>query len=499
MFGRAPTAPAGTAFELEAVYAAIKRSQAVIEFTPDGEILTANELFLNVMGYRLEEIVGKHHSLFADPAYTRSPAYKQFWETLRRGEFQAAEYKRIGKGGKEVWIQASYNPIFDPRGQVVKVIKFATDVTEQKLRNADYQGQIEAIGKSQAVIEFNMDGTIRTANENFLGAMGYSLAEIQGKHHRMFVDPAYAKSGEYAAFWETLRRGEYQAAEYKRIGKGGREVWIQASYNPILDLNGAPVKVVKYATDITDQVHRREQRSAAMKAIDADLSTISAELSGVNGLIDGAASAATQTSANVQAVASAVEEMTASIQEISAQVSRSNKVAGEAVSQSRESNQAISQLSQSAQRIGDVVKLITDIAAQTNLLALNATIEAARAGEAGKGFAVVASEVKNLAGQTAKATDEISAQIQSVQEATQHSVQAIEAVTRTIEGISEIVNSIAAAVEEQSTVTGDISANMQTASDGVDEIARNSADIAEAVRKVEGSAKQLKDASAKIA
>ena len=234
--------------------AAANRSQAVIEFNMDGTIITANANFLGALGYSLGEIVGKNHSMFVEPSERDSAAYREFWSALNRGEYQAAEYKRIGKGGKEVWIQASYNPIFDEKGKPFKVVKFATDVTAQKLKNADLAGQIEAIGKAQAVIEFNMDGTIVTANANFLGALGYSLAEIKGKHHSMFVDSSERDGVAYREFWAALNRGEYQAAEYKRIGKGGKEVYIQASYNPILDLNGKPFKVVKYATDVTKQV-----------------------------------------------------------------------------------------------------------------------------------------------------------------------------------------------------------------------------------------------------
>jgi len=232
---------------------AIGKSQGVIEFNMDGSIITANENFLNVMGFTLDEIQGKHHSMFAEPSYAASAEYKAFWEKLNRGEYDAAEYKRIGKGGKEVWIQASYNPIADLNGKYFKVVKYATDVTEAKLKNADFSGQLDAISKSQAVIEFNMDGTILTANDNFLNTVGYTLAEIQGKHHSMFAQTDYASSAEYRAFWERLNCGEFDAGEYKRIGKGGKEVWIQASYNPIIDLNGEPFKVVKYATDITGQ------------------------------------------------------------------------------------------------------------------------------------------------------------------------------------------------------------------------------------------------------
>ncbi|MCH7686381.1 MAG: PAS domain-containing protein, partial [Planctomycetes bacterium] len=238
---------------LAAEIQAIGKAQAVIEFNLDGTIVTANDNFLSVLGYTLPEIKGKHHRMFVEPTYAASQEYKAFWEKLGRGEFDSGEYKRLAKGGKELWLKASYNPILDSAGKPFKVVKYATDVTEQKLKNADFQGQIEAISKAQAVIEFNMDGTIITANDNFLGALGYTLDEVQGKHHSMFVDAAFAASAEYKAFWEKLNRGEYEAGEYKRIGKGGKEVWIQASYNPILDLNGKPFKVVKYATDVTEQ------------------------------------------------------------------------------------------------------------------------------------------------------------------------------------------------------------------------------------------------------
>src|SRR5579871_3636563 len=258
--------------------AAISKAQAVIEFNMDGTVITANPNFLNALGYTLEEVKGKHHSMFVDEAYKQSPAYKEFWAKLNRGEYDAAEYKRIGKQGREVWIQASYNPILDLDGKPFKVVKYATDVTRQKLLNADYQGQMAAISKAQAVIEFNMDGTVITANDNFLNALGYSLDEIKGKHHSLFVEEAYRQSSDYTEFWTKLRRGEYQAAEYKRIGKGGREVWIQASYNPILDLNGKPFKVVKYATDITPQKNAVNAMMAdammlSQAAVDGKLST----------------------------------------------------------------------------------------------------------------------------------------------------------------------------------------------------------------------------------
>jgi methyl-accepting chemotaxis protein len=246
--------------DLEARVSALDKSQAVIEFKMDGTIVTANENFLNVTGYRLDEIRGRHHSLFVDQAFKDSAEYRRFWENLNAGQYQAAEYKRLGKGGREVWLQASYNPIFDANGKPCGVVKYATDISAQKKALEEYnvtvrdlESKVNALDKSQAVIEFKMDGTIVSANDNFLNVLGYRLEEIQGKHHSIFVEPDYKNSLDYRQFWETLNAGQYQAAEYKRIAKGGREIWIQGSYNPVCDSNGKPYKVVKYATDITEQ------------------------------------------------------------------------------------------------------------------------------------------------------------------------------------------------------------------------------------------------------
>lgn len=245
-----------TGWSLEAAELdSILRSEAVIEFDLDGKVITANAIFLSVMGYSLEEIQGRHHSLFVDPTYSTSYEYREFWASLNRGEFRTEEFKRLAKGGREVWLAASYKPVLDKAGKPIRVIKIAHDVSVAKQQNADFQGQLAAINKSQATIEFNLDGTIRTANENFLATLGYSLDEIKGKHHCMFVDTAHANSIEYRAFWDSLREGKFQAGEFKRVGKGGKEVWIQATYNPVLDSSGRPFKVVKFATDITQQKH----------------------------------------------------------------------------------------------------------------------------------------------------------------------------------------------------------------------------------------------------
>ncbi len=247
--------------------AAINRSQAVISFKMDGTILTANENFLKVMGYRLDEIQGRHHSMFAAAGVADSQSYRDFWSRLNAGQFDAGEYKRIGKGGKEVWIQASYNPIMGEDGRPVKVVKFATDITADKLRNADFEGQLAAIDKAQAVIEFGLDGRILTANRNFLATLGYDLSEVKGQHHGMFVEPAYRDSLEYKQFWDKLGRGEYDAGRYKRLGKHRKEVWIQASYNPIMDMNGRPFKVVKYATDVTAEVKASNMLKEAVEQV----------------------------------------------------------------------------------------------------------------------------------------------------------------------------------------------------------------------------------------
>ena len=412
--------------------AAMDRAQAVIEFSMDGTIVTANENFLATVGYALAEIQGKHHSMFVVPADRDSAAYREFWAKLNRGQFDAAEYKRIGKGGKEIWILATYNPILDETGKPFKVVKFATDITEQKLKAADNDGQIDAIKKSQAVIEFNMDGTIRWANENFCNALGYTLAEIQGKHHGMFVEQKERDAPAYREFWEALNHGQYQAAEYKRLAKGGREIWIQASYNPILDLNGKPFKVVKYATDITAQAVGRKKAENARSLIES--------------------------------VAAGSEEMSASIREISETMSKSRETATMATERVAAADAQAQRLNDAAEAMGGIVELIGNITGQINLLALNATIESARAGEAGRGFAVVASEVKNLANQAKGATDTISKEIESLNDVASGVSTSLADIKTSIAAVNEFIASTAAAVEEQSIVTQDMSSNMQRAS-----------------------------------
>ena len=500
------TAAVARRADLEGQLAAIGKAQAKIEFTLDGKVLDANENYLKLFGYTLDEIRGKHHGIFVDPDYFNSPAYQVFKEKLGRGEYDAGHYKRIGKGGKELWIQASYNPIFDMNGKPFKVVEYATDITAEKLKSADFEGQLAAIGKAQAVIEFTPDGKVLDANENYLKLFGYALDEIRGQHHGIFVDPDYFNSPAYQVFKEKLGRGEYDAGHYKRIGKGGKELWVEASYNPIFDMNGKPFKVVEYAIDITEQVTMATQVKGIADSVAATATEMRATAESMSATAEETtrqatevAAAAEQASSNVQTVASAGEEMSASINEISRQVSESTNIAKHAVKEVEATNSAIRNLAEAAQKIGDVVGLIREIAGKTNLLALNATIEAARAGEAGKGFAVVASEVKALAGQTAKATEEISGLIGGMQTATTESVGAIQGIATVISRTADISTTIAAAVEEQTATTRDISRNVSQAAVGAQHVSHSIVTVNDAAVKTGKASTDVAAASGELA
>jgi methyl-accepting chemotaxis protein len=746
--------------------AAIKKTQIVVEYGMDGTITDVNENFLKALGYTREDIVGKDAAVFIDPELIKGGQYEELWAKLRKGYGYHGEGKRVARNGAAVWMRCSYTPILDVSGKPYKVVNYCTDITAQKVSDADYQGQVAAIDKSQATIAFKMDGTVITANENFLKALGYTLEEIKGKHHSMFVDEAYRQSPEYREFWVRLNRGEYQAAQYKRIGKGGREVWIQASYNPILDLDGKPCKVVKYATDISEQKqaldamlvdaamlskaavegklstradaskHQGDYRkvvqgvndtldavigplNVAAKYVDdiskgqipgkitdnyngdfniikqnlnrcidvvtalvadsvmlskaavegklatradaskhqgdyrkivqgvndtldavigplnvsakyvdeiskgaipakitdnynGDFNTIKQNLNqcieavnalvsdavmlgkaavegrlsrradasrhqgdyrnivqGVNETLDAVikpvqeagsvlkkvadgdltvrvmgeyqgdhaeikqninamsdrlqismrsiaqnaqslasaseeltansqqmsanaeetsaqanvvSAGAEQVNTNLQTVATGTEEMSSSIKEIAKNAHESAKVATSAVKVAEDTNRIVAKLGDSSTEIGQVIKVITSIAQQTNLLALNATIEAARAGEAGKGFAVVANEVKELAKQTAKATEDISQKIEAIQGDTKGAVTAISQISEVIRQVNDISNTIATAVEEQNATTNEMARNVGEAARGSGEITKNISGVATAAK-----------------
>ncbi|SAI30318.1 chemotaxis sensory transducer [Bordetella ansorpii] len=378
---------------------AIHRSQAVIEFDLGGHVLAANRHFLDTMGYELDEIIGQHHRMFVDDDVRESEAYAEFWRRLGEGIYDAGRYRRVAHDGHEVWLQASYNPVCDRQGRPVKVVKYATDVTDEQRRNDDAQGQLAAIAKVQAVIEFDLDGIILHANDLFLRAMGYRLDEIVGKHHSMFVQPDERRSAAYADFWRKLGNGAHDAGQYLRIGKDGREVWIEASYNPILDADGRPFKVVKYATDITRRFMAAQTLREAVRGL-----TENAERAGqANQLAVDACRVAEAGGQTVQGVIGAMDAITAS-----------------------------------SRKISDIIGVMDNIAFQTNILALNAAVEAARAGQHGKGFAVVASEVRNLAQSSASAAKEIKSLIQSSRQQVERGAEQVRQAGTTME---EIVSS----------------------------------------------------------
>jgi len=485
----------------------------VIEFNLDGTVITANENFLKALGYRLEEIKGQHHSLFVDPAYRASAEYRQFWRDLNDGKYQAAEYKRIGKGGREVWIQASYNPIFDLNGKPFKVVKFATDISEAKVAAINSQRQIEEINRTQATIEFTNEGVCLTANDNFCNAMGYRVEEIKGKHHSTFVDPVYRDSADYRQFWRDLNDGKFQTAEFKRIGKGGKEVWLQATYNPLFDINGRVHRVVKFAIDITNRKIAEANLKVTIASVSENaqaLSSASEELTAVSQQMSSnseetatqanvVAAASEQVTRNVSTVAASAEEMSASIKEIAKNANDAAKVATDAVKAASDTNKTVAKLGESSIEIGKVIKVITSIAQQTNLLALNATIEAARAGEAGKGFAVVANEVKELAKQTATATEDISQKIEAIQNDTKGAVVAIDQIGKIINQINDIQNTIASAVEEQTATTNEIARNASEAAKGSTEISKNITSVSTAAKNTTEGANNTLSAATELA
>ena len=481
---------------------ALSRSQAVIQFDLAGNILTANENFCRALGYDLKEIAGKHHRIFCDQAYTTSDEYRQFWARLGRGEYDSSSYKRLRKDGGEIWIQASYNPVFRG-GKPYKVIKFATDITAAKMQATEDAAKLDAISRSQAVIEFTPTGEILYANENFCATLGYDFSEIRGKHHRMFCDQAYVQTPAYADFWKSLADGRFISNEFVRYGKGGKEIWIQAAYNPIRDMNGRVYKVVKFATDVTErmsainalggalkaladgdltqnltsafvpsmEVVRRDFNEAvaglheAMRTVETNANAIASGAQEIRSAADDLAKRTEQQAASVEETAAALDEITTTVGDSSRRADEAGTLVAKTRSGAEKSGEvvkkaidAMGQIEQSSREISNIIGVIDDIAFQTNLLALNAGVEAARAGEAGKGFAVVAQEVRELAQRSASAAKDIKALITTSGEQVKSGVALVDETGRALQEIltqvQDVHTNVAAIVEasrEQST------------------------------------------------
>ncbi|WP_430469415.1 methyl-accepting chemotaxis protein [Thalassospira lucentensis] len=475
---------------------ALEYSLAVIEFDMQGKVLRANKNFLSVMEYELSEIVGKPHAIFVPDEIRNSPDYDAFWADLRSGVFKSAAFPRITKTGKRVWIEATYNPVRDKKGNVSKIVKFASDITKRQETLAGFEGKVNAINRSQAMIEFDLSGNILDANQNFLAVMGYQLSEIVGKHHSLFVDPDYARSRDYADFWRELGKGNFASQQFKRFAKGGKEIWIEASYNPIFDANGVPYRVVKYAIDITDQVKLLTDLKVM---IDNNFGEIDQSLGELDQRSNVAFSSCEETSANVQAVAAGAEQLAASISEISRSMAEARASTDQVFEKSISAGASTEKMTEVVSAMSSIIDVIQGIAGQINLLALNATIESARAGEAGKGFAVVANEVKNLANQVAKATEQITGEIEGVQNIAGEVSGVLGSIRSEVEGVLNNVTTISSAVEEQSAVTQEVSSSMQNMATSVERFADSVNFIRDASSLVLGTVGRTRDAALVLA
>ncbi|KTG23355.1 chemotaxis protein [Idiomarina sp. WRN-38] len=373
---------------------AIDSNVARIDFTPQGYVLNANNQFLETMGYGLDDVISKHHKMFCEPSHSSSQAYRTFWQQLAEGKSQHDRFKRIRSNGDIIWLEATYFPVKNEKGEVVFITKIASDVTDEVTALEQQTAINTAINKSMATIEFSPDGVITWANDNFLNTVGYSLSDITGKHHKLFCEQSFYD--ENPSFWRELGKGEFKTGRFKRVSKHGQPVWLEASYNPIFDSNGRVVKVIKFASDITERVLKAQQTTEAAE------------------------------------IAYSTSQQTAMIvKDGKASIDVSVETSNEILTKSQQTDAIIEQLQEQAISIEDIVKTINALAEQTNLLALNAAIEAARAGEHGRGFAVVADEVRNLATRTTQATSEISGVMQ-------RSSEVSEAISLSIDDIQEM-------------------------------------------------------------
>ena len=480
---------------------AIDDNYAIIHFKPDGNIIKANNNFLKAMGYTLDEIVTKHHSMFCDEKFSNTKEYKESWKRLRAGETITAEFQRVKKDGDYIFLRASYMPIFE-NGKVIEIIKLAQDITKNRLRNLHYIGQVKAINKSNAVIEFDMEGKILNVNDNFLSSVGYMKDEVIGKHHSIFCEESYKNSNEYKEFWKKLNRGEFDSGEYLRVGKNGKKVWIQATYNPILDLDGDPFRVVKYAIDITDKKNTmieiekdiNEFRSslnnlsiASTKMLEESKSSMQNSLSVTNSTED--------LNNVILDLSKKIDDMLQSITSISQNAANSEKIASIAKEQSKESAKAMIKLNEESTKISDTISIISQIAFQTNILSLNAAVEAATAGEAGKGFAVVAQEVRNLATRSNEAAKNITSVIELIQSLVKESLNSIHGIDDTIEKINSMSKDISQSMVEQKNTSFELSNSAKQSSYNLNEVSKTMQKVSLSAQETEKEAEITKNSS----
>ncbi|WP_421399740.1 methyl-accepting chemotaxis protein [Agrobacterium fabrum] len=501
--------------DASAVLDALSRSQAIIEFDLTGKILKANDNFCKAVGYQPSEIVGRAHSIFLSSEDAASPEYKAFWAKLSRGEYDQGQYRRQAKNGDEIWIEASYNPVFR-FGKPYKVVKIATDITVIKRKSAEDDGKLAALSRAQAMIEFTPDGKILGANENFLATLGYTAEEIIGKHHSIFCEPAYAQSQDYRDFWKELGKGHFSTGQFMRLGKDNKRVFIQASYNPIIDDRGRVFKVVKFAFDVTDRVHAVEELGAALERLSqcnirvtldkpfvgeferlrqdfnksiAEFQKTLENVLGQTGDLTRSSQEVSEASVNLaersreQAVAleetsAALEEITATVRSSTENMKETRKLVQSARASTVASTEVVERTVDAMQRIetasreiSQIIGVIDEIAFQTNLLALNAGVEAARAGDAGKGFAVVAQEVRELAQRSASAAKEIKALINN-------------SGTEVLEGV-RLVGETGEALKQIDSLVRHIDGNVDTISKAADEQAAGISEINKAVNRLD--------------
>jgi len=502
--------------DVEGQLNAIGRSQGVIELDLEGYIIKVNKTYCDMLGYQEKDLLDNHVSMLLDPTFANSPAYKELWNKLINGAVDSGQYKRIGKGGKEVWIQASYNPIKDENGKIIKIVNYTIDITAEKLMASDNASQIDAINKVQGVIEFDTTGKIIAVNDNFAAVTGYRKEEIIGNHHSMFVDAAYKASAEYKKFWEDLASGATNEGQYRRFAKGGKEIWIQALYAPILDLNGKPHKVMKFATDITEQYNSARVLERAVEesqgiiesakagdltsrvSLEGKTGAIASLCDGINALMDkmteviaqvreagetintasneiatgnnDLSSRTEQQASSLEETASSMEELASTVKQNAENAKQANQLASAASGVAVKGGEVVgnvvttmADINTSARKIEDIISVIDGIAFQTNILALNAAVEAARAGEQGRGFAVVASEVRNLAQRSASAAKEI-------KELISDSVGKVQEGTKLVEDAGSTMHEIVSSVQRVTDIMGEISAASSEQSAGIDQV-----------------------------